>query len=120
MYGSRGEVCTLSTPSSACVRCGAVPGWLRELGLGVQEALRKQQAKAAAAAEARAARKSALKERVQQAREWDAEEVRMLDKALQKFPVGVPRRWEQVAAYVRTRTQDEILFMVKVRLGCRC
>jgi hypothetical protein len=39
----------------------------------------------------------------------------MLDKALVKFPVGVPRRWEQITSYVRTRTQDEILFMVKVR-----
>ena len=39
----------------------------------------------------------------------------MLDKALVKFPVGVPRRWEQVTQYVRTRTQDEIVFMVKVR-----
>ena len=39
----------------------------------------------------------------------------MLDKALVKFPVGVPRRWEQVTQYVRTRTQEEVLFMVKVR-----
>ena len=42
-------------------------------------------------------------------------QVRMLDKALVKFPVGVPRRWEQVTQYVRTRTQEEVLFMVKVR-----
>ena len=50
----------------------------------------------------------------------------MLDKALVKFPVGVPRRWEQVTQYVRTRTQEEIVFMVKVcsksrhvRTACR-
>ena len=122
----------------------------------LQEAQRKQHAKAAQAAEARAKRKAALKDKVQSASEWSEEEVRfpcyslclartciciclrgtsclcdvqaqiavahfevclqvrMLDKALVKFPVGVPRRWEQVATYVRTRTQDEILFMVKV------
>lgn len=49
------------------------------------------------------------------AREWDEEEVRLLDKALVKFPVGVPRRWEQITAYLRTRTQEEVIFMCKVR-----
>ena len=81
----------------------------------VQEAAKKQRAKLEAAATARAARKSALREKVEAAREWSEEEVRMLDKGLEKFPVGVPRRWEQVTSYVRTRTQEEILFMVKVR-----
>ena len=37
----------------------------------------------------------------------------MLRKALDKFPVGTSKRWEQVQAYVRTRTLDEILEMVK-------
>lgn len=85
----------------------------------VQEAAKKQRAKMEAAAAARAARKTALREKVDAAREWSEEEVRMLDKGLEKFPVGVPRRWEQVTGYVRTRTQEEILFMVKVRLPSR-
>lgn len=80
----------------------------------VQEAAKKQRAKMEAAAAARAARKSAMRQKVEAAREWSEEEVRMLDKGLEKFPVGVPRRWEQVTSYVRTRTQEEILFMVKV------
>eukprot|EP00892_Ulva_mutabilis_P012565 jgi/Ulvmu1/9681/UM055_0019.1 len=82
-----------------------------------EEAVKKQRAKMEAAAAARAARKSALREKVEAAREWSEEEVRMLDKGLEKFPVGVPRRWEQVTSYVRTRTQQEILFMVKIRQG---
>jgi hypothetical protein len=80
-----------------------------------QEAARKQRAKLAAAAEARTKRKAELRERLNQAKEWSEEEIRMLDKALSKLPVGVPRRWEQITSYVRTRTQSEILFMVKVR-----
>eukprot|EP00955_Chlamydomonas_euryale_P020693 219312-Chlamydomonas_euryale.AAC.1 len=41
----------------------------------------------------------------------------MLDKAVARFPVGTPKRWEAVTAYVRTRTLDEVLLMVKHRQG---
>lgn len=82
----------------------------------MQRADQQQQAKAEAVAQSRAKKKAELKGKMQQAREWDDEEVRMLDKALVKFPVGVPRRWDQITAYVRTRTQAEIIFMCKVRL----
>lgn len=27
--------------------------------------------------------------------EWNDEELRMLDRAVSKFPIGTPRRWEQ-------------------------
>lgn len=37
----------------------------------------------------------------------------MLKKALDKFPPGTSKRWETVQAYVRTRTVEEILDMVK-------
>lgn len=37
----------------------------------------------------------------------------MLKKALDKFPPGTSKRWEVVQAYVRTRTVEEILDMVK-------
>ena len=47
--------------------------------------------------------------------EWNEEELRMLDKALVKFPIGTAKRWDQVTAYVRTRTLDEVMVMVKER-----
>lgn len=37
----------------------------------------------------------------------------MLRKALDKFPPGTSKRWEAVQAYVRTRSVEEILDMVK-------
>ena len=80
-----------------------------------QGELNKKKAAQAASKEARATRKAALEVQRQQMSEWSDEERRMLDKALDKFPIGTPRRWEQVTMYVRTRTQDEILIMVKVR-----
>lgn len=55
--------------------------------------------------------------RVQEMTEWTDEELRLLDKAVKKFPQGTPKRWEQVAAYVRTRPLDEVLLMVKDRQG---
>ncbi|GBF99777.1 hypothetical protein Rsub_12217 [Raphidocelis subcapitata] len=48
---------------------------------------------------------------------WTDEELRLLDKACTKYPMGTPRRWEVVAAYVRTRPLDEVLLMVKERQG---
>ena len=50
-------------------------------------------------------------------REWSDEELRLLDKAVTKFPQGTPKRWEQVAAVVRTRTLEEVLLMVKEHQG---
>ncbi|KDD72319.1 hypothetical protein H632_c3521p1, partial [Helicosporidium sp. ATCC 50920] len=44
---------------------------------------------------------------------WDEEEVRLLRKALAKFPPGTARRWEVVQTLVPTRTVPEILSMVK-------
>ena len=59
-------------------------------------------AAAAAAAEAEA-----------KARAWTDEEVRLLTRAVGKLPAGTPKRWEAVAAQVRTRTADECVAMVK-------
>jgi len=47
------------------------------------------------------------------AAEWGAEEVRMLQKALTKFPAGTPKRWEAVAGAVRTRGVNEVIDMAK-------
>lgn len=46
--------------------------------------------------------------------EWSEEELRLLEKAMKKYPIGTKQRWEQVAAYVRTRTPEEVVTMVKV------
>lgn len=62
------------------------------------------------------ARKHAAQERAARAKTWSEDEVRMLEKAVVKFPQGTAKRWEQVAAYVRTRTVDEIMEMVKTGL----
>jgi DnaJ family protein C protein 2 len=47
------------------------------------------------------------------AAQWSAEEVRLLQRALTKFPAGTPKRWDAVAAAVRTRTVDDVVAMVK-------
>ena len=70
-----------------------------------RDAARKQaEASAAAAAAAEAEAK---------ARAWTDEEVRLLTRAVGKLPAGTPKRWEAVAAQVRTRTADECVAMVK-------
>jgi hypothetical protein len=38
--------------------------------------------------------------RMQSMREWTDDELRMLDKAVKKFPMGTPKRWEQVGAFL--------------------
>lgn len=38
--------------------------------------------------------------KVKDMREWSDDELRMLDKAVKKFPMGTPRRWEQVMTQV--------------------
>lgn len=36
--------------------------------------------------------------KVKEMSEWSDDELRMLDKAVKKFPMGTPRRWEQVSS----------------------
>lgn len=48
---------------------------------------------------------------------WSEEELRMLEKALVKFPMGTARRWEQISAYLGTRTVEEVVKMVKVHMS---
>ncbi|KAG2484576.1 hypothetical protein HYH03_016619 [Edaphochlamys debaryana] len=95
----------------------------------LEEALRGIEARDAEAARARevakkeaaAAAKNAAKEehrrKMAAMREWSEEELRLLDKACNKYPMGTPKRWDAVAAFVRTRTLDEVLLMVKDRQG---
>ena len=77
------------------------------------ELKRKADAAKAVAEAAKLAAKKEIAERNARLKEWEEEEVRLLRKALDKFPLGTSRRWEQVQAYVRTRTMDEILDMAK-------
>ena len=70
-----------------------------------RDAARRQAEAAAAAASAAEAEAKA--------RAWTDEEVRLLTRAVGKLPAGTPKRWEAVAAQVRTRTADECVAMVK-------
>jgi hypothetical protein len=43
--------------------------------------------------------------RMQSMREWTDDELRLLDKAVKKFPMGTPKRWEQVGDCVWHRAR---------------
>lgn len=60
------------------------------------QARAKSAARAAAQQIEEAAKSRAKQERAARAREWDEEEVRMLEKAMARFPQGTAKRWEQV------------------------
>lgn len=61
------------------------------------EAQAKAEANARALHSAEAAKKRSDRERAEaRARDWDEEEVRMLQKALVRYPQGTAKRWEQV------------------------
>ncbi|KAL6784191.1 hypothetical protein ACKKBG_A05175 [Auxenochlorella protothecoides x Auxenochlorella symbiontica] len=77
-----------------------------------EEAARGAAARAAAAARDIEARREA-EGRARALAAWSDDEVRLLQKALDKWPAGTAKRWEVVQGYVRTRTTDEILDMVK-------
>ena len=44
---------------------------------------------------------------------WTQSELALFQKGLQKFPVGVPKRWEAIAAFVGTRSLEEVVAMSK-------
>ncbi|KAK9818427.1 hypothetical protein WJX72_012515 [[Myrmecia] bisecta] len=76
----------------------------------------KEQTVAATAAETAAAKRQEEAERKARLNSWQDEEVRMLEKAVAKYPQGTAKRWEAVAGYVRTRTVAEVLEMIKFGL----
>jgi len=45
--------------------------------------------------------------------DWAPEELTMLARGLQKFPGGTARRWDAIAAFIRTRSATEVLEMAK-------
>ncbi|GIL94969.1 hypothetical protein Vretimale_1073 [Volvox reticuliferus] len=100
----------------------AQKGLLMEALQGIDQREREAaRAREAAKREAELAAKAAAKEehrrKMAAMREWTEEELRLLDKACTKFPMGTPKRWEAVAGFVRTRTLEEVLLMVKDRQG---
>ncbi|XP_026190623.1 dnaJ homolog subfamily C member 2 [Cyclospora cayetanensis] len=44
---------------------------------------------------------------------WTIEELSMLAKGLQKFPGGTARRWHQIASFIGTKTQEEVVQKAK-------
>lgn len=80
-----------------------------------EENLRKEAVQDVASITAKASQKEEA-DRIARLSEWNEEEIRMLKKAIDKFPPGTSRRWEQVQLYMRTRTVPEILDMVKYGL----
>jgi hypothetical protein len=44
--------------------------------------------------------------KMQSMREWTDDELRMLDKAVKKFPMGTPKRWEQVRVTLAAGLSD--------------
>ena len=61
----------------------------------------KEKAAAAAAASAAAAAAAA-------AERWTADEITRCSKAMLKYPVGIPDRWQKVAAAIGSKTPDEV------------
>jgi hypothetical protein len=59
-------------------------------------------AAAAAAAASAAAAAAAAEER------WTADEIARCSKAMLKYPVGIPDRWQKVAAAIGSKTPDEV------------
>ncbi|KXZ42767.1 hypothetical protein GPECTOR_119g398 [Gonium pectorale] len=91
---------------------------LRSIDVKEEEAVRaREAAKKEAELAAKLAAKEEHKRKMAAMREWTEEELRLLDKACTKFPMGTPKRWDAVAAFVRTRTLEEVLLMVKDRQG---
>lgn len=108
----------LATLSEEDARIVVVDERVRELDQAQEEAAKAQaqQNQAAAVALKNMAKKDHAK-KMAEMREWTEEELRLLDKAVKKYPQGTPKRWEQVTSAVRTRTMDEVLLMVKHRQG---
>lgn len=87
------------------------------------EAEREEAARAAAvaAAEKAAAERAQREGAARQASlaSWSDEEVRLLQKALEKWPPGTIKRWNVIQGYLQTRTAEEITVMVKHGLKAR-
>ncbi|GFR46537.1 hypothetical protein Agub_g8128 [Astrephomene gubernaculifera] len=91
---------------------------LKGIDVREEEAVRaREAAKRDAEAAAKAAAREEHRRKMAAMREWSEEELRLLDKACSKYPMGTPKRWEAVAGFVRTRTLEEVLLMVKDRQG---
>ncbi|GLI61035.1 hypothetical protein VaNZ11_003299 [Volvox africanus] len=110
--------CAGSAEALALAQKGLLLEALQGVDQREQEAARaREAAKREAELAAKAAAKEEHRRKMAAMREWTEEELRLLDKACTKFPMGTPKRWEAVAGFVRTRTLDEVILMVKDRQG---
>ena len=53
------------------------------------------------------------KEKCSSTDNWAASELALFQKGLTKFPVGVPKRWEEISVFIGTRTLEEVIAMSK-------
>ncbi|KAL8427328.1 hypothetical protein Efla_002291 [Eimeria flavescens] len=58
-------------------------------------------------------RKQEFERKKAQEAAWKVDELSLLAKALQKFPPGTSRRWQQVADFVGTKSQEEVIVKAK-------
>lgn len=79
---------------------------------------RRQAAIAAAEKKEKEVEKQAQEAAQKESLLWNEEEIRLLDKAVIKYPMGTRNRWEMVAKLVRTKTIDEVIRYTKYRQSC--
>lgn len=53
-------------------------------------------------------RRQELERKKAQEAAWTVNELSLLAKGLQKFPGGTARRWQQIAHFIGTKTQEEV------------
>jgi len=123
------ENCTLGEFEALATRLADVSLGEEASRGAVHDLLRDVRERLAREEEERAARAAETEEKMRQEKAeshdrkmqamgpWSEEELRLLEKGLKKFPVGTKQRWEQVAGFVRTRTVDEVVIMVKDHLA---
>ena len=108
----------------------AVEAGLGDPGACVERIRAVEAARCAAARQAeeekeRAAREAKRVEDERRAREknaamtaqWDTPELKLLEKAIERYPEGYKRRWEQIAEFVGTHTPEECAYKSKAVLA---
>ncbi len=72
----------------------------------IKAALVLKERASAAASEAAAAAAAAAAVTAEE--RWTADEIARCSKAMLKYPVGIPERWQKVADVIGTKTADEV------------
>lgn len=110
-----GDPCVIAEFSSSEQQREVVSGFYAELWKGYQDAKRSKEE--AAEEEIRRLqeerRKQELERKKAQEAAWTVNELSLLAKGLQKFPGGTARRWQQIADFIGTKRQDEVVQKAK-------